>query len=78
MKTYIAAADTGSTPYHLRRLNYLNNLKWDDEIEFLNVRVNGVEVQFDFWSDGSIIHLIDQPNIGDTITLTIEPIIFLD
>ena len=44
MKTYIASAETGRTPYHLRRLNYLNNLVWDDETEFLNVRVNGQEV----------------------------------
>ena len=79
MITYYAAADLGGTElYDQRRLNYLNYLKWDDEEEFLNVRVNNIEVEFDFWSDGSIVHLINQPAIGDTITLTVEEITFLD
>lgn len=78
MITYKAGIDIGRTPYHLRRLNYLNTLKWDDETEFLNVRVNNTEVQFDFWNEGTVIHLINQPQVGDTITLTVEPITFLD
>lgn len=78
MKSYIVAADIGSTPYHLRRLNYLNTLTWDDETEYLNVMVNGVEVEFDLWSDGSIVHLLNQPNIGDKVELKVEQIIFID
>jgi len=78
MARYIAAPVTGKHPYHLRRLNYLNNLKWDEETQYLAVYVNDVEVQFDFWSDGSIIHLIEQPKIGDKIDLIVEEIEFLD
>ena len=76
--SYIAARDIGQTKYHLRRLNYLNNLIWDEDEEFLAVYVNGQEVQFDFWNDGSIIHLIDQPKIGDEVLLKVEPITFLE
>ena len=75
--TFFAGVDIGRTPYHLRRLNYLQPLKWDDETEYLNVEVDGVEVQFDFWSEGSIIHLIDQPKIGARVELKVEPITFL-
>ena len=76
--TYIAAPVTGRHPYHLRRLDYLNDLTWDSETEYLNVEVNGIEVQFDFHSDGSIVHLINQPDIGDEVVLKVEPITFLD
>lgn len=78
MIKYIAAPVTGRAPYHLRRLNYLNTLKWDEETEYLAVYVNGVEVPFDFWADGSIIHLINQPDIGDKVELVVEDITFLD
>lgn len=76
--TYFAATETGSTPYHLRRLNYLNNLSWDSETQFLAVYVEGREVEFDYWSDGSIIHLIKQPKIGSRVELVVENITFLD
>ena len=77
MITYSAGVDIGRTPYHLRRLLYLNHLKWDDETEFLNVRVNGIEMPFDIENGGSVVRLIDQPQVGDTVTLTVEPITFL-
>ena len=66
--SYTAAADIGRTPYHLRP-KHIQPLKWDDEIEYLNVEVDGVEVEFDFWSEGSIVHLIDQPKIGARVEL---------
>ena len=76
--SYIAATDIGRTPYHLRRLNYIQPLKWDDDTEYLNVEVDGVEVQFDFWSEGSIVHLFNQPPIGARVELKVEPITFLE
>ena len=78
MAHYIAARDIGRTPYHLRNLNYINPYKWDDETHYLNVEVNGVEVQFDFHSGGSIVHLIQQPKIGDEVELIVEEITILD
>ena len=73
-----AGVDIGQTKYHLRRLNYLNNLKWDEETEYLAVYVNGQEVEFDLWSNGSIIHLINQPDVGARIDMIVEDIVFLD
>ena len=66
MARYIAGTDTSRTLYHLRRLNFINPPKWDEETHYLNVEVTGVEVEFDFWSGGSIVHLIKQPQIGDS------------
>ena len=76
--TYIAAPVTGSQPYHLRRLDYLNHLRWDEEFCYLNVMVDGVEQEFDFYSGGSIIHLLNQPSIGAKVELIVEDITFLD
>ena len=80
MITYFASGSIAGDkqPYYLRRLDYLNSLQWDDETEYLAVYVNGVEVEFDFYSNGSIIHLIHQPAIGDKIELIVEPIQFLE
>ena len=78
--TYIAphSSINNPQPYHLRRCDYLNPLTWDYETHYLNVMVNGVEVEFDFWSGGSIVHLINQPSIGDKVELKVEEIVFLD
>ena len=77
MASYIAGTYTCRTPYHLRRLNYINPHRWDEETHYLNVKVNGVEVEFDFWSGGSIVHLIKQPQIGDSVELIVEEITVL-
>ena len=77
--TYVAPYDPNDfRPYHLRRRDYLNPLTWDDETHYLNVEVNGQEVQFVFYSGGSIIPLINQPSIGDKVELKVEEIVFLD
>ena len=80
MTTYIASGSTPGNPqpYHLRRLDYLNSMTWDDETHYLNVMVNDEEVEFDFYSNGSIVHLINQPDIGDKVELKVEEIPILD
>ena len=80
MITYTAPGSiAGDTqPYNLRRRDYLNHLNYDNETHYLNVEVNGTEVEFDFYSGGSIVHLINQPAIGDKIELKVEEIVFLD
>ena len=80
MITYLAPGSTAGDkqPYHLRRRDYLNPLTWDEETEYLAVYVNDVEVEFNFYSGGSIIHLINQPAIGDKIALIVEPIQFIE
>ena len=76
--SYIAGVDVGRQPYHLRRLAYLNPLRWDEEFCYLNVLVDGVEQVFDFYSGGSIIHLLNQPPIGAKVELIVEDITFLE
>ena len=78
MLTYFANADISETKYHLRRCNYINTLTWDEETEYLAVYVNRKEVEFDLWSDGSIVHLTKQPQIGDKVELVVQDITFLD
>lgn len=78
--TYIAPGSIAgdSQPYHLRRRDYLNPLKWNVETHYLNVMVDGVEQEFDFQSGGSIVHLINQPTIGSVVKLMVEEIVFLE
>ena len=71
---YIAGSDIGRTRYELRRLNYLNSLRWNEELEFLNVTVNGVEVEYNLNAGNSIVSLLRQPAIGDKVNLKIENI----
>ena len=78
MITYFAGRDTSQTKYHLRRLNYLNTLTWDEELEYLAVYVNRREVEFNIWNDGSLIQLVKQPQIGDKVEIVVEDIIFLE
>ena len=76
--SYIAARDIGSTPYHLRRLNYLNHLTWDEEEQYLAVYVNDREVEFNIRNNGTLVELIHQPQINDKIEIVVEDITFLD
>ena len=74
-QSFIASANPypSSQPYHLRRLDYLTILEWDDETHYLNVKVNDVEVEFNHYNP-SIIARLNQPEIGDKIILSIEEI----
>ena len=79
MPTFIAAANPypSTQPYHLRRLDYLNTLQWDEEIEYLCVSVNDVEVEYNLFNPG-IVTLLNQPSIGDKVTLEVLDITTLD
>lgn len=74
-QTFIASANPypSSQPYHLRRLDYLTVLQWDDETHYLDVRVNDVEVEYNNYNP-SVITLLNQPEIGDTVSLTVEEV----
>lgn len=76
--SYIAAANPypSTEPYHLRRKNYLNALTWDEDTEYLCVKVNGQEVEFNFHP--GIVTLLNQASFGDEVTLSIELIPFLN
>lgn len=74
MANYIAGIDIGQTKYHLRRRNYLQPYQWDPDEQFLNVRVNGNEVEYNLHSGGSIVNLVNQPDIGARVTLTVEDV----
>lgn len=77
-QTFIAAGDNqpSSQPYHLRRLDYLTILQWNDETQYLDVRVNDVEVEYNNYNP-SVITLLKQPNIGDVVHLSVEEIVTL-
>ena len=78
MTTYFAGVDIGQTKYHLRRLNYFNTLTWDDETEYLAVYVNRREAEFNIRNGGSLVELVNQPQIGDKVEIVVENIAFLD
>ena len=61
-------------PYDQRNRRYLNSLTWDKETEYLAVYVNDVEVQFELWSDGSIVYLTKQPEMDSKVVLQVEDI----
>ena len=71
-QTFIASGTNYPSyqPYHLRRLNYLTYLQWNPETRHLVVRVNDVEVGFNY--DRQMVTLDEQPNVGDVVTLSVE------